>query len=132
VPDAITPGGTMAVLNNTASGGRGSTQIKAVSVVLSADELTRGACRPNTSTDTFSLTLLMEDDDGDTIIDHTLHDLTCNRTVGTEAFEVIYMVDNCAGSLPPSQHRGSKGTITVTATTEGGELVVNRLLKCNP
>jgi hypothetical protein len=131
VPDAITPGGTMAVLNNTASYGRGSTQIKAVGVVLSADERTLGACRPNASTDTFSLRLHMVDDDGDVILDETLYDLTCNRTVGKEAFEVTYEVENCAGSVAPSQHMGSKGAITVTASTEDGELVVGRVLKCN-
>jgi hypothetical protein len=123
----------MAVLNNTASpDGRGSTQIKAVGVVLSANERTRGACRPNTSTDTFTLWLRMVDDDGDVILEHERAGLTCNRTVGTEAFEAYYTVLNCAGSEAPTLHRGSRGDITVTATTEDGTLVVNRRLKCNP
>jgi hypothetical protein len=131
VPDAITPGGTMAVLNNTASYGRGSTQIKAVGVVLSADERTLGACRPNASTDTFSLRLFMTDDDGDVIVDETRYDLTCNHAVGMESFTVDYDVVNCAGSDAPDRYRGSKGEITVEATTEDGTLVVRRVLKCN-
>ena len=132
VPDAITPGGTLAILNNTESLGRGSTQTKAVGVVLSADERIPGACRPNTSTDTFSLRVQMVDDDGDVILDETLYDLTCNRAVGKEAFLVTYEVENCAGSEAASQHMGSKGEVTITATTEDGKLLVDRRLKCNP
>ena len=39
-----------------------------------------------------------------------------------------YEVENCAGSEAPE--RRSKGNVTVTATTEDGELVSSRTLKC--
>ena len=67
--------------------------------------------------------------DGDVFFDETRLDLTCNRRVGQEKFEVDYKIENCAGSVAPS--RSSKGEVTVTATTEDGELVVSRTLKCN-
>jgi hypothetical protein len=71
----------------------------------------------------------MVDDDGDVIFDETRTDLTCDRRVGQEKFQVTYEVENCAGSVAPS--RKSKGEVTVTATTEDGELVSSRTLKCN-
>ncbi len=129
MPHRIVPGGNLAVLKKTTSLGRGSTQTKKVGVVLKAREQSRGACRPGSSTDTFSLRLQMVDDDGDVILDETRTGLTCNRRVGQEKFMVTYEVENCAGSEAPS--RSSKGKVTITATTEDGELVARRTLKCN-
>jgi hypothetical protein len=125
----VVPSGNLAVLNKTTSLGRGSTQTKKVGVVLKAREQTRGACRPGSSTDTFSLRLQMVDDDGDVILDETRTGLTCDRRVGQEKFMATYEVENCAGSEAPS--RNSKGEVTVTATTEDGELIAERTLKCN-
>jgi hypothetical protein len=71
----------------------------------------------------------MVDDDGDVILDETRTGLTCNRRVGREKFMVTYEVENCAGSEAPRRH--SKGKVTVTATTEDGELISRRTLKCN-
>jgi len=68
------------------------------------------------------------DDDGDVILDETRTGLTCDRRVGQEKFMATYTVENCEGSVAPSRH--SKGDITVTATTEAGELVANKTLKC--
>ena len=101
-----------------------------VGVVVKAREKTRGACRPGTSTDTFSLRLFMEDDDGHVIHDETYSGLTCDRRIRQQKFWVDYSVENCEGSVAP-EGRGSKGNVTVTATTEDGELVVERRLKCN-
>jgi hypothetical protein len=125
----VVPAGNLASLNKTSTGGRRSILTKKVGVVLKAHERTRGACRPRSSTDTFSLRLYIEDDDGDVILDETRTGLTCNRRVGQEKFMATYTVENCAGSVAPS--RRSKGEITVTATTEAGELVASRTLKCN-
>jgi len=123
------PAGNLAVLKKTQSSGRGSSQTKKVGVVLKAKEKSRGACRPGTSTDTFSLRLQMVDDDGDVILDETREGLTCNRRVGQEKFRATYEIENCAGSEAPS--RSSKGRVTVTATTDDGKLVSRRTLKCN-
>jgi hypothetical protein len=157
------------VLKKTTSNGRGSTQTKKVGVVLKARESTRGACRPGSSTDTFSLQLQMVDDDGDVILDETRTGLTCDRRIGQQKFMATYEVENCAGSEAPGESsngkanensngkanenskgkanensngkadensngkskRNSKGDVTVTATTEDGELIVSRALKCN-
>jgi hypothetical protein len=71
--------------------------------------------------------------------------LTCDRRIGQQKFMATYTVDNCAESEPSDQsskgkaNKGSKGRankssksqITVTATTEDGELIASRTLKCN-
>jgi hypothetical protein len=133
------------VLKKTTSNGRGSTQTKKVGVVLKAQERTRGACRPGSSTDTFSLQLHMVDDDGDVILDETRTGLTCDRRIGQEKFMATYEVENCAGSEAPGEssngkanenskgksNKNSRGNVTVTATTEDGELIASRTLKCN-
>ena len=130
VPHRVVPSGNLAVLEKTTARGNRSKQKKKVGVVLKAREQTRGACRPGSSTDTVSLRLRMVDDDGDVFFDETRTDLTCNRRVGQEKFEVTYEVENCAGSVAPTS-RSSKGEVTVTATTEDGELISTRILKCN-
>jgi hypothetical protein len=148
VPHRVVPGRNLAVLKKTASLGRGSTQTKKVGVVLKAREQSRGACRPGSSTDTFSLRLQMVDDDGDVILDVTRTDLTCDRRVGQKKFMATYEVENCAGSEDPEKssksnnasdkssksnrasNRKSKGLVTVTATTEDGELIASRILMC--
>jgi hypothetical protein len=140
------PGGNLAVLKKTDSGGKGSTQTKKVGVVLKARERTRGACRPGSSTDTFSLTLSMIDGNSDVpFFEETRTGLTCNRRVGQEKFWPTYTVENCAGPEPSDKssngkadknskgkaRKSSKSQITVTATTEDGELIASRTLKCN-
>jgi hypothetical protein len=127
----VAPGGNLAVLRKTGSMGKGSTQTKKVGVTLKARESTRGACRPGTSTDTFSLRLEMVDDDGNApFFEKTIDGLTCDRRIRRQKFIVEYDVENCAGSVAP-EGRNSKGEVTVTATTEDGELVATRILKCN-
>ncbi len=71
----------------------------------------------------------MVDDDDDVILDETRTGLTCDRLAGQEKFEATYTVQNCKGSVAPD--RNSKGEITVTATTDAGELVSIRTLECN-
>jgi hypothetical protein len=130
VPHRVVPGGNLAVLKKTASLGKGSTQIKKVGVVMKAHERTRGACRPGTSTDTFSLQISMVDDDEDEpFYEKTVTGLTCDRRIRQQKFMVEYDVENCAGSEAPD--KTSKGEVTITATTEDGELVAIRTLKCN-
>ena len=126
------PSGNLAVLKKTNSLGDQATQIKKVGVILKARERTRGACRPGSSTDTFSLTLSMFDDGGHSIEvedDGTRTGLTCDRRIGQEKFLVTYVVENCAGGKAPVG-RSSKGEVKITATTDDGELIVSRTLKC--
>ena len=123
------PAGNLAALSKTTTGGNRSTQTRKVGVVLKTYERTRGACRPGTSTDTISLRLHMVDDNGDVILDETRTDLTCDRRANQQKFYATYEVDNCEGSVAPE--RSSKGDVTITATTDDGDLVVRRTLKCN-
>jgi len=129
MPHQIVPAGNLAVLNKTQSNGKGSTETQKVGVVLKAQEQRPGACRPGESTDAFSLRLQMVDGNGIVILDQTRDGLTCDRRVGQETFMVDYGVENCAGSVAPS--RNSTNEVVVTATTEDGELVVSRTLRCN-
>jgi hypothetical protein len=129
VPHRVVPSGNLAVLKKTTSLGRGSTQTKKVGVVLKARERTRGACRRGSSTDTFSLTLVMVDDGGDEFFREERTGLTCDRRIGRVKFMADYDVNNCAGGKAPDKR--SKGKVTVTATTEDGELIAIRTLKCN-
>jgi len=124
----VVPRGKLAVLKRTSTLGKGSTQIKKVGVVLKAHGPTRDACRPGLSTDTFSLRLRMVDDNDQVILDETRTGLTCDRRIGQEKFMATYEVEHCAGSVAPD--RRSKGLVTVTATTDDGELIVERTLKC--
>ena len=128
----MVPRRNLAALKKTNADGDLATQTKKVGVVLKAQELTRGACRPGSSTDTFSLTLSMVDNEGHPI---EVEDggirtgLTCDRRIGQEKFMVTYVVENCAGGKAPVG-RSSKGEVKITATTDDGELIVSRTLKC--
>jgi hypothetical protein len=126
----IVPRGNLATLNKTDSPGNRS-KTRKVGVIVKARELKRGACRPGSSTGKFSLTLHMEDDDGDEIkiVPNTLENLTCDRRIRRQKFSATYEVENCASS--PTTKRRSKGNVTVTASTSyGQELEVSRTLKC--
>ncbi len=129
MPHRLVPSGNLAALGQTNERGRRSTQIKKVGVIVKTEERTRGACKPGRSTDTFSLRLRMVDDDGDVILDETKTDLTCDRRIRQQKFMATYEVENCAESAAPD--RNSKGEVTITATTEDGELTAKRTLKCN-
>jgi hypothetical protein len=129
----IVPGRNLAVLKKTSSEGKGSEQTKKVGVILKARERTRGACRPGSSTDTFSLQLDMVDEYENPIEIEDggiLTGLTCDRRIRQQKFMATYTVDSCAKI--EGRSRSSKSNITVTATTNDGEkLVTTRTLKCN-
>ena len=148
MPHRVVPGRNLAVLKKTSTLGKGSTQTKKVGVVLKAHEQSRGACRPGSSTDTFSLRIHMMDDNGEVILDETRTGLTCDRRIRQQKFMATYEVNNCAtpdasdksskgngasnkNSKAKKPPRSSKGEVTVTATTEDGTLVSSRTLKCN-
>jgi hypothetical protein len=126
VPTGVSPTNNLATLRQTTTGGSRSTQTKNVTVSLKARERTKGACR--SGMDALSIRLHMVDDDGDVILDETRTGLTCNRRIRRQKFMATYEVENCAGSVPPE--RNSVGEVTVTATTEDGELIASRTLKC--
>jgi hypothetical protein len=79
----------------------------------------------------------MVDANGEVILDETRTGLTCDRRVSQQKFMATYEVENCAESEPSGKSskgkadKGSKSKVTVTATTEDGELIAKRTLKCN-
>jgi len=129
-PDTTVPGGNLVVLRDLADPGARSEQTRSVAVILGAEEAVPGACRPRASAESFSLRLQLIDDDDDVILDETRSGLVCDRLVGQQTFDAPYTVRNCAGSVAPARH--SKGAVRVTATTEDGELVVERTIECHP
>jgi hypothetical protein len=91
-------------------------------------ERTRRACRPGSSTDTYSLQLrIVVNDSGRVILDETRTGV-CDRRVRQQKFMATYIPEDCAGGVPPI--RRSTNEITVTAMTEDGTLVESRILKC--
>jgi hypothetical protein len=79
----------------------------------------------------------MVDANGEVILDETRTGLTCDRRIRQQKFMATYEVENCAESKAPGKSsksragRSSKSEVTVTATTEDGELIAKRTLKCN-
>jgi hypothetical protein len=87
----------------------------------------------------------MVDDNGGVILDETRTGLTCDRRIRQQKFMATYEVENCASAEPSGKSskskaaknsksktsKSSKGEVTVTATTEDGELIASRTLKCN-
>jgi hypothetical protein len=79
----------------------------------------------------------MVDDDGEEFFREERPGLTCNRRIRQQKFLATYNVENCAESKAPGKNsnsranRRSKGEVTVTATTDDGELIAKRTLKCN-
>jgi len=129
VPRTVVPAGNLAVLRDLADGGAQSEQTRSVGVVLTVEEREPGACRPRESAESIALRLEMVDDDGDVILDETRSGLICDRLVGQQTFDATYDVRNCPGSVVPD--RNSKGTVHVIATTEDGELAVQRTIECH-
>jgi hypothetical protein len=70
----------------------------------------------------------MIDDDGDIILNQTRRGLKCDRRIHQQRFFATYDVENCKDSTAPDKK--SVGIITVTATTDDGDLVVDRNLMC--
>lgn len=128
VPHWIVPVGNLATLRETASGGEGSETTRKVGVMLRARDSAGNTCQPDSSA--FSLRLRVVDDDGDVLLDETRESLACDARVHRERFSVHYGVANCAGSTAPSEN--SRGRVTLLATTEYGDLVAHRALRCNP
>ncbi|HXV35995.1 MAG TPA: hypothetical protein VEC18_02535 [Myxococcota bacterium] len=128
MPHRVVPSGNLAALTRLQGRNPRDSVTKTVGVVLRAREATRGACRPGRSDDTFSLRLLMVDDDGDVILDETQENLICDRAIGQRKFTAHYDVENCRNSVAPTVI--SRGTVRVTATTDDGQLVVDRTLLC--
>jgi hypothetical protein len=129
VPRQVTPGGNLVSLNQTSDSGSRSEQTKSVFVQLDVRDRTPGACRSGEDASQFSLQLQMVDDDGDVILDETRTGLRCDRQTEQQRFDATYSVQNCAGSVAP--RKNSKGEVTITATTEDGELVSTRTIGCN-
>ena len=126
VPAKLIPGGNLAALRNVATGGKASTVRKSVTVRLKAEGCTSGM-----STDPVTVSLLLEDDDGEVILNHAKPGFVCTANTWTDAkFTAIFEgPKNCENSAVPVQQ--STGDIDVTMMTDDGTRHATRKIKCS-
>jgi hypothetical protein len=86
-----------------------------------AQEVSAGSCPNGETSGPTSVTLYIEDDDGDTVINRTKNGFVCESGKTTHMkFGVTYEgPENCAGSVEPAG-QVSKGDLFVTASTVDG------------
>jgi len=129
-PDLVLPGGSLATLQNVATSGKASTVTTSVAVRLKAVDLTPGSCTAGSSSDPATVSIHLEDDDGDVILDRSKTGAVCTNGKKTYAkFPVTFEgPKNCKDSLAPASQ--SKGTISIQATTGNGAVLTTRKLTC--
>lgn len=130
IPAKLIPGGTIAMLRNVATGGKASKVPKSVTVRLKADDVTPGSCTSGGSSDPVTVSLLLEDDDGDVILNQAKPGFVCTANTWTDAkFTAIFEgPKNCEDSVAPTQQ--SIGDIDVTMVTDDGTRHAARKIKC--
>jgi hypothetical protein len=131
VPDNVLPGGKLAALRNVAIAGKASTLTKSVAVRLKAEDVTPGSCTTGESSDPVTLSLLLEDDDGDVILNAVKPGFVCTSGETTYAkFTARFEgPKNCKDSLAPAQ-QPTQGDLFATATTDDGSLMRTRQILC--
>jgi len=130
VPDLVLPGGSLAKLRDVSTNGKASVETTTVAVRLKAVDVTPGSCTAGSSSDPATVSLYLEDDDGDLIVDRSKTGAVC--TNGTKTY-VKFPVSfegpkNCKDSVVPVNQ--SKGTVSVQATTADGTVLTTRKITC--
>jgi hypothetical protein len=126
------PGGNLATLKNVATGGKGSRTYRRLAVKLEAEDVTHGSCPRGATSDPVAVSLRIEDDDGDVIIDRSKSGFVC---VGQQQVFAKFWVSyegpkNCKDSAVPTGNAPSQGDLFVTVTTEDGSLIPTRGIVC--
>ena len=131
VPDNVLPGGKLAALRNVASGGKASIVARSVTVRLKAEDVTVGSCTSGESSDPVTLTLLLEDDDAEVIINSSKPGYVCSfgETISAKFTARFEGPKNCENSVAPTQ-QPTQGDLFATATTDDGSLMVTRQIMC--
>jgi hypothetical protein len=128
----VVPQGNLVSLKNVGDGGKGSTLTRTVAVKLTAQEVAPGSCPAGEISAPTAVTLYIEDDDGDIVINDTnKREAVCESGKTTHMkFGVRYVgPKNCAGSVPPSG-QVSKGDLIVVASTVDGVLNDTLRIQC--
>jgi hypothetical protein len=128
----LPPNRDLVNLRNVETGGSGSTVTKTLSVQLEAAEASPGSCLTGAISDPTSVSLYLDDDDGDVLIDAIGEGYVCTMGAKVQAdFDVLFQGPlNCQGSAVPSG-KSSTGDLFVHASTEDGSLDEIRWVKCN-
>ena len=132
VPISVTPGGNLATLKNVATGGKGSRTYRNLTVKLEAQDVTHGSCPRGATSNPVSVSLRIEDDDGDVIIDQSKSGFVC---IGQQPVFAKFWVryegpKNCKDSAVPTGNSPSQGDLFVTVATEDGSLIPTRGIVC--
>ncbi len=111
------------VLRNVAAGGKGSTGVRKMTVILEGQDAPGQNCRGNAVSDPTKINLKMVDDDGDVLIDSGKTIVCTANNVGVHAFslerEVFFRGPlNCENSAVPTGGF-SNGDITATVSVAG-------------
>ena len=119
----VVPQGNVAALRNVGSGGKGSTLDRSLIVQLEAQEASPGSCPDGATSDPTTVSLTIEDDDGDEVFDGSKNSFVCTAGKRIHAkFVVRYRgPENCENSAVPSVQT-SRGDLFVNATTADGPL----------
>ena len=89
-------------LNKTKGEGKGSSKTVNVTVNVHAESRTPGSCTAGDASEPITLSLLLEDDDGDVILDESKVGYQCFGTGSNSVkFQARYTVKNCENSVPP-------------------------------
>jgi hypothetical protein len=118
----VVPQGNLVALRNVATGGKGSTLTRTVTVKLQAREASPGSCPAGTSSPT-PVHLSIVDDNGVPVAVSNGKDAYCEAGKNTHIkFWVKYEgPENCKDSAVPTQ-QVSRGELRVNATASGGSL----------
>jgi hypothetical protein len=121
----------MVSLKNVSDGGKGSKLTRTVAVKLTGQDVSPGSCKGDATSVPTDLSLYIEDDDGDVVIDTSKGPFTCGAGKITHVkFGVRYKgPENCAGSAVPSG-QVSNGDLFVTASTLDGQLDDTLRIQC--
>jgi hypothetical protein len=131
VPIQVVPQGNLVALKNVSTGGKGSKLTRTVTVKMQAREVSPGSCPDGETSAPTSVTLHIEDDDGDVVIDKTKNTFVCESGKQTHVkFGVRYEgPENCADSVAPTT-QVSQGDLFVTASTSDGSLDDTLRIQC--
>jgi hypothetical protein len=130
VPKSVKPRArNLATLKDVATGGKGSSSQRVLIVKLEAEDVTHKSCPEGATSNPVTVSLRIEDDDGDVLIDQSKSGFVCvgQRLVGAK-FVVRYEgPKNCKDSAVPT----GRGDLFVTVTTEDGSLIPTREIVCH-
>jgi hypothetical protein len=128
----LLPVGNFVSLRNVATGGKGSTVDKSIGVQLEAIEASPGSCPTGATSEPTTVSLFIEDDDGDVVFTGSGEGFVCSPGVKLQAnFDMRFQgPENCKDSAIPSG-QATDGDLFVNASTEHSSLNEVRTIRCS-